>query len=152
MTLRTSLGMVAVVAVLGIMAVTFGHGHMASADPTAALPAISTAVRDGSTADNAKSKAASYRDGTYTGSTSNHKYGSVTVSVTIKGGKITAVDTPTLPSGDRQSAEISDFASSQLVDETLTAQSSQIASVSGATLTSRAYKTSLQSALDQASS
>ncbi len=142
MKLRTSLGMVAVVAVLGVMAVTFGHGDMASSTAISiSAPAIVST----------SNSQAAYQDGIYTGSAASHKYGSVQVSVTIKNGRIISVETPLMPSGDRESAEISDFAGSQLIDDTLSAQSSQIASVSGATLTSRAYRTSLQSALDQAS-
>lgn len=152
MTLRTSLGMVAVVAVLGMMAVTFGHGDMATSTATSTTtPAVTSIAIASSTNSTTSTSQTTYQDGTYTGSAASHKYGSVQVSVTIKNGKITSLDTPVMPSGDRESAEISDFAGAQLIDETLAAQSSQIASVSGATLTSRAYRTSLQSALDQAS-
>ncbi len=140
--------MVAVVAILGVMAVNFGHGEAAMVDPTptAAVSTTTTAATAATTV------SASYQDGTYTGATASHKFGSVQVSVTIKSGKITAVDIPVLPMGDHESANISDYASSELVDLTLAAQSSTFSNVSGATLTTRAYKTSLQSALDQARS
>lgn len=139
--------MVAVVAVLGVMAVSFGHGEAAMSDPTPTATVATT-----TTATKATTVSASYQDGTYTGATASHKFGSVQVSVTIKTGKITAVDIPVLPMGDHESANISDYASSELMDLTLAAQSSTISNVSGATLTTRAYKTSLQSALDQAKS
>lgn len=139
--------MVAVVAILGVMAVNFGHGEAAMVNPTPTATVATT-----TTATKATTVSASYQDGTYTGATASHKFGSVQVSVTIKSGKITAVDIPVLPMGDHESADISDYASSELVDLTLAAQSSTFSNVSGATLTTRAYKTSLQSALDQARS
>ncbi|QQR52193.1 hypothetical protein IPG36_06540 [bacterium] len=101
------------------MAVNFGHGEAAMVNPTPTATVATT-----TTATKATTVSASYQDGTYTGATASHKFGSVQVSVTIKSGKITAVDIPVLPMGDHESADISDYASSELVDLTLAAQSS----------------------------
>ena len=54
------------------------------------------------------------------------------------------------PSGNGRDLEINDRALPVLVQETLDAQSADIDMVSGATVTSDGYVTSLQSALDQA--
>ena len=65
-------------------------------------------------------------------------------------GKITKVDVPVSPSGNQRDLEINDQALPTLVQETLDAQSADIDMVSGATVTSDGYLTSLQSALDKA--
>jgi uncharacterized protein with FMN-binding domain len=55
-----------------------------------------------------------------------------------------------MPDTDGHSASISNYAGPQLVTETLSAQSSTIDTISGATYTTESYKKSLQSALDKA--
>jgi uncharacterized protein with FMN-binding domain len=76
-------------------------------------------------------------------------FGTVQVQVTISGGKITSVKVPQYPTG-HHSDEINQQAVPTLVNETISAQSSQVDMVSGATFTSQGYTTSLQNALDQA--
>lgn len=96
-----------------------------------------------------KTAASSLKDGTYTGSSVQNPYGTVQVQVTISGGKITSVKVPQYPTG-HHSDEINQQAVPTLVNETISAQSSQVDMVSGATFTSQGYTTSLQNALDQA--
>ncbi|QCV96663.1 FMN-binding protein [Acidipropionibacterium acidipropionici] len=104
----------------------------------------------GSTSTSSKSTAASsLKDGTYTGSSVQNPFGTVQVQVTISGGKITSVKVPQYPTG-HHSDEINQQAVPTLVNETISAQSSQVDMVSGATFTSQGYTTSLQNALDQA--
>jgi len=91
----------------------------------------------------------SLKDGTFTGSTATTRWGPVQVRITVTGGRITAVDVPTFPSGDNKSIQINRVAVPRLVQSTLTAQSASVNSVSGATYTSTGYKTSLQSAIDK---
>jgi uncharacterized protein with FMN-binding domain len=55
-----------------------------------------------------------------------------------------------VPNGNFRDTEINNYAVPILVQETLTAQSANIDSVSGATVTSDGYRASLQSALDAA--
>lgn len=93
--------------------------------------------------------ASSLKDGTYTGSSVQNPFGTVQVQVTISGGKITSVKVPQYPTG-HHSDEINQQAVPTLVNETISAQSSQVDMVSGATFTSQGYTTSLQNALDQA--
>ena len=88
-------------------------------------------------------------DGSFTGISSMTRWGPVQVKITVTGGKIAAVDLPSYPSSDNRSVAINRNAIPQLVQSTLTAQSANVHSVSGATYTSASYKISLQSALDK---
>ena len=88
-------------------------------------------------------------DGTYTGSEVNTRYGSVQVQVTIAAGTITKVTPLKLTDAGRRSVSISNQASPILRSEVLSAQTANVDTVGGATYTSDAYLTSLQSALDQ---
>lgn len=96
------------------------------------------------------STASGFADGTYTGSAVSTRYGAVQVAITVSGGKITSVDVPQYPSRDGRDLQISQYSLPILADETVSAQSSSINMVSGATYTSRGYIESLQSAIDQA--
>jgi uncharacterized protein with FMN-binding domain len=88
-------------------------------------------------------------DGSFTGNVSTNRFGPVQVKITVSGGKITAVDVPSYPSNDNRSIAINRNAIPRLVQSTLTAQSANVNSVSGATYTSTSYKISLQSAIDK---
>jgi uncharacterized protein with FMN-binding domain len=92
----------------------------------------------------------SYKGGTYTGTTVQHRYGSVTVAVTISGGKITDVTAQALDPGDRRSQSIDSQAVPIMKSEVLAANSANVQTLSGATYTTSAYITSLQSALSKA--
>ncbi len=85
-----------------------------------------------------------------TGSTVDTRWGPVQVAITVKGNKITAVAVPVYPNGNNRDAEINNYALPVLVQETLSAQSAQIDAVSGASVTSNGYISSLQSAIDAA--
>jgi uncharacterized protein with FMN-binding domain len=80
------------------------------------------------------------------------RFGDVQVRISVKGGRITDIQTPHMPFDRPRSQEISQEAAPLLYHEVLQAQSAQIDSLSGATYTSDAYAQSLQSALDQAHS
>lgn len=86
---------------------------------------------------------------TVTGSAIDTRYGPVQVKVTFEGTKITSVDTVQYPSESGRDVEINSQALPILQQETLSAQSAQIDTVSGATYTSEGYIQSLQSAIDQ---
>jgi uncharacterized protein with FMN-binding domain len=90
-----------------------------------------------------------YADGTYTGAQANALYGVVQVQVTVQGGQITDVQFLSHPTGHR-SDEINARAVPLLTQEAVAAQSANVQVVSGATLTSKAFMESLQSALSQA--
>jgi uncharacterized protein with FMN-binding domain len=78
------------------------------------------------------------------------RYGyTLTVSITVSGGRITAGNVDCGNAGG-ESKSICTGRSPKLVQETLAAQSANVATVSGASYTSAAYKVSLQSAIDKA--
>ncbi|RSM49323.1 FMN-binding domain-containing protein [Actinoplanes sp. ATCC 53533] len=87
---------------------------------------------------------------TYTGSTVPTRWGDVQVAITVADGKITDVAVPVYPSENHKDQEINAYALPILRQETLAAQSADIDTVSGATVTSDGYRESLQSALDAA--
>lgn len=86
---------------------------------------------------------------TVTGDVAATRWGPVQVALVLDtSGRITAVQVLQQPSGNGRDREINSYALPQLVSETLSAQSARIDTVSGATVTSEGYLTSLQSALD----
>lgn len=91
------------------------------------------------------SSAAGPVDGTYTG-TAEGFGGEVSVTVTIEGGAITAVDT----AGDSETATIGGAALPELAQAILDAQSPDIDGVAGATVTSTAVMAAAKDALTQA--
>ena len=86
---------------------------------------------------------------TLTGDAAQTRWGPVQVQLTMNGSTITNVTVLQSPSGNGRDIQINDNALPILVKETLAAQSASIDMVSGATVTSDGYLTSLQSALDQ---
>jgi uncharacterized protein with FMN-binding domain len=88
------------------------------------------------------------KDGNIQGKKVQYPYGAIQVTLKIDGGTITDVAATYPLAGE--SATINPRAIPKLKQEVLTAQSAKIAAVSGATYTSQAYLTSLQSALDSA--
>ena len=86
---------------------------------------------------------------TLTGTAAQTRWGPVQVQLTMSGSTITNVTVLQSPSGNGRDVEINDNALPILIKETLAAQSASIDMVSGATVTSDGYLTSLQSALDQ---
>jgi uncharacterized protein with FMN-binding domain len=86
----------------------------------------------------------------FTGTAVQTRYGIVQVRVVVSGAKITNVSFVQLTAFDGRSQQINSSAAPTLLQETLSAQSAKIDTVSGATYTSDGYVRSLQSALDQA--
>jgi len=79
------------------------------------------------------------------------KYGNVQVQIVVKSGVITSAKALIFPSADSRSSSISATAIPVLIEQTLTAQSSDgIDGASGASYTSAAWINSLQSALSKA--
>jgi uncharacterized protein with FMN-binding domain len=96
----------------------------------------------------AAADASGLKDGVYKGKATDYAYGTIQVSIKIDGGKITSADATYPATG--LSASINPNAIAQLKEETLEKQSAKVNTVSGATLTSASYRTSLQAALDAA--
>ncbi len=126
--------------------------------PSASASSSSGSTASGSTSSGSSSSGASsapasssgLTDGTYTGQAANTRFGPVQVQITVSGGAITDVQVPQYPSESGRDQQINSRALPVLVKETMQAQSAQVDMVSGATYTSTGYRTSLQSALDQA--
>lgn len=72
------------------------------------------------------------------------------VQITVSAGKITEVTALSLTNTDGKSIQISNRAAPLLRSEVLAAQSAGVKSISGATVTSNAYLSSLQAAIDAA--
>lgn len=88
--------------------------------------------------------------GTYQGSVVQTRWGPIQVTITVAGGKITDVAVPVYPNGNPRDEEINSYALPVLRQETVDAQTADIDTVSGATVTSDGYRASLQAAIDAA--
>jgi uncharacterized protein with FMN-binding domain len=115
-----------------------------------AKPAATTSAAASPTPTTAATQAASNKaqSGTFTGDPYTMRYGTVQVQITIANGKITDAQALTAPRGENQ--RYTDRAIPTMRQKTLSAQSSQITGVSGASYTAYAWYISLQSALTKA--
>jgi uncharacterized protein with FMN-binding domain len=93
---------------------------------------------------------AGMKNGTFTGSAVTHKYGTLQISIVVSGGAISDIRW-TYTTSSPLSKNINADALPKLRSEALSIQTAQVHTVSGATYTSNAYRTSLQSAIDRAS-
>jgi uncharacterized protein with FMN-binding domain len=94
--------------------------------------------------------AAAKAAGTFPGAVVQTRFGAVQVQITVQSGKITDVTALQLTDAERKSIQISNRAAPLLRTEVLAAQSADVQTISGATITSDAYLSSLQAALDAA--
>ena len=90
-----------------------------------------------------------YKDGTYTGAVTKTHVGNFQVSVVVQDGKIANINILTQPD-KKFSRNINKAALPKYVEEAISAQSSDIALVSGASETFEGFKGSLQDALNKA--
>ena len=149
---RITLWLFSTVAALVLL---FSYRTSTNSGGTATTTAVAAAPAPTGTSDTGSSSGDSTGSGTssgktYTGSVAQTRWGPVQVTITVSGGKITDVAVPTYPNGNHRDEEINAFALPVLTQETMSAQSADIDTVSGATVTSDGYKESLQSALDAA--
>lgn len=91
-----------------------------------------------------------YKNGTYVGTRENAYYGYVQVQLTFKDGNIINAITLESPHKQRQSQKINKRAIPLLQTEAVVAQSAGVDAVSGASYTSKAFKKSLTSAIQEA--
>ena len=116
-----------------------GKGSSGAIGSSSTTGSSSTSGSSGSTA-----------SGTYKGTAVQTRFGPVQVQITVANGKITDVTALQLTNTDGKSIQISNRAAPLLRSEALAAQSASIKTISGATVTSNAYLTSLQAAIDAA--
>lgn len=86
---------------------------------------------------------------TATGTLEQYGYGELKVRVTVRGSEIIGVSVPTLRTAEPYSQQIAAQVLPMLRSQVLTSHRASISAVSGATYTTQAYATSLQSALDK---
>ena len=150
----------AALASAGILLVGWQSGaHVADTGSTAAAASAATSsgassgksgTSSGSGAGGGTAGAPAQAAGTYAGSVVRTRFGTVQVQITVKAGAVTDVTALQLTDDDRKSVQISNRAAPLLRAAAIKAQSAQVQTISGATVTSAAYLTSLQGALDAA--
>ena len=136
---------------------TAGSGTTLAAGTSVQAPAAagsgtdgSTGTSDSGTSDSTASGSGSTSAATYDGDTVQTRWGPVQVRISVQNGKITASEAIVYPNGNREDQQINSFALPVLGQEAVQQQSADIDMVSGATVTSEGYLSSLQSAIDQA--
>jgi uncharacterized protein with FMN-binding domain len=82
------------------------------------------------------------------GAIEQYGYGAISVKVTVKGQAITAVSVASLQTAESYSQQIAQQTIPVLQSEVLSAQSANVNGISGATYTTQAFLSSLQSALN----
>jgi uncharacterized protein with FMN-binding domain len=87
---------------------------------------------------------------TVNGAAVDTDYGPVQVQINLRGSKIISATAIAYPQSSGRDLEINSYAIPTLQQDTVTKQSAQVDTVSGATYTSDGYRQSLQSALDAA--
>jgi len=143
---RTSTAHPATAAPAAVAAGSAGTGG-STGSSTSTTPA---APQSSSSSSSSPSASGTSSTKTVTGQTAQTRWGPVQVQITVSAGKVTAVNVLQVPSGNGRDVEINNQAVPVLKQETLQAQNAHIDTVSGATVTSDGYLTSLQSALNQA--
>jgi uncharacterized protein with FMN-binding domain len=133
------------VAILGAVGV-YAKKHDSS---TASVVASAGSSNNSSTSAGSNSLA-TYKDGTFTGSSAETPYGTVKVAAVISGGKITDINFINMPKDEARSQQITADSKPLLKQAAINTQGANIDFVSGATSTSFGYKESLQAALDNA--
>ena len=136
-----------ILASFGILAIGWQIGSATTATTTTTSSGSATGTGTGTGAGSS-----SLKDGTYTGTSEQTRFGNVQVEVVISGGKITDVKALHLTDAEGRSVQISNYAAPILRQEVLASQSAKVSNVNGATYTADGYLSSLQSALDQAAS
>ena len=127
-------------------------GSSTTGTPTTGTPTTGTPTTGASAAKAATTATAQAATAakTFTGAAWPTIYGPVQVQITVKGGKLSAVNAVEYPTETPRDDQINSFAIPELNSEALAAGSAKIDTVSGATYTSGGYVGSLQSALDKA--
>jgi hypothetical protein len=118
--------------------------------PTGAAPGATAAPTGSVVSPSSAAPAATGGSRTLQGEVIPTRFGNIQVAVVLQGDKIVDVQQLQAPSDRRRSVMINNAAWPILKEEVLQAQSANIDSLSGATVTSDAYAQSLQSALDKA--
>jgi uncharacterized protein with FMN-binding domain len=131
-----------------ITVATIPAAGAAAASPTGSAPPQGSSGTAASSKTKPKAKASSTR--TAVGPQVNYSWGTLSVSVTVSGTKVTKVGIASLDDyGNPRSQSIDQYSIPQLEQQAVAAQSANIQGVSGASYTSAGFKQSLQAALQQ---
>lgn len=125
------------------------HAARKSRLAAAALSMTATGVLTASFAHADRAEAATTTS-TFVGAPNSNRWGEVQVRLSVKNGKISDVAAVKLPSHTRKSVRLSTNAASILRSTTLSTHTAPVDTISGASMTSRSYIASLQSAIDKA--
>jgi uncharacterized protein with FMN-binding domain len=136
---------------LTTLVLLFGY-HTSTSGPAASDTVVAAPPTSSGSSSTTQSGAGSDPSGskTYTGPSTDTRWGPVQVSITVADGKITDVTVPVYPNGNGRDQEINAYALPELTQATLDSQDGNVDMISGATVTSQGYATSLQGALDEA--
>jgi uncharacterized protein with FMN-binding domain len=115
---------------------------------TRSSPVAATAVR--ATTSVTSTSVGATTGQTYDGSVASTQWGPVQVRITVSGRKVVGATALQVPSGNHRDVEINNYAVPILNSEAVSAGTANIDTVSGATVTSNGYITSLQAAIDAA--
>jgi uncharacterized protein with FMN-binding domain len=137
--------------VLTFIAYFFHEKLTSQASASANTGNTNTAVTPSTNQTTAGTSLGTYKNGTFTGPAVNAYYGLVQVQVVIQGGKIANVQFLQYPNDRRTSQQINAQVMPWLQQEAIQAQSAKVDLISGATLTSEGFASSLQTALQSAS-
>lgn len=127
-----------------------GTEPAASASTTPNASEATEATEPSASSSSSTSSGSSSASGPYTGDAVETRWGTVQVQITVENGRIISSEAIQYPDGNHEDQEINAYAIPQLNAEVVEAQSAGIDAISGATVTSDGYITSLQSAIDQA--
>lgn len=108
--------------------------------------ASETAYTSSQETGSSSSKETKYKDGTYEGEGSGFRGGTTTVSVTVKSGKITSIETIST----EDTPDFYERSSGTVIDKIISSQSTSVDTVSGATFSSRGIMEAVESALSKA--
>ena len=125
----------------------FGY-HTSTAGPASTSVVAPPVAGSSGTASGSNATSSSAK--TYTGPSTDTRWGPVQVAITVADGKITDVTVPVYPNGNPKDQEINAYALPILTKATLESQDGNVDMITGATVTSQGYSTSLQGALDEA--
>ena len=125
----------------------FGY-HTSTAGPASTSVVAPPVAGSSGTASGSNTTSSSAK--TYSGPSTDTRWGPVQVAITVADGKITGVTVPVYPNGNPKDQEINAYALPILTKSTLESQDGNVDMISGATVTSQGYAASLQGALDEA--
>jgi uncharacterized protein with FMN-binding domain len=117
------------------LVILLGHNGTASVVGTNAVTSVAAGVTTGQT---------------YDGAVAQTRWGPVQVRISVSNGKLVGASALQIPSGNGRDTEINNYAVPILNKEAVSTGTAAIDTVSGATVTSNGYITSLQAAIDAA--